>query len=257
MAPRRGRSPAPSRRCPVSLEIRSGAGPLPAKWPILRGPQGRWNILGRQSPPAARFWLAPKCFNPPSGAASAPRHLAGALQARKSVLAQGLVDAHGHGVAEVQAPGVGHHGQADAPVPVLLPERQGQAGGFLAEEQPAVRREAGGLIGPGRLGGGEPQVPLRLRMAAEEVVQALVVEDLHQVPVVQPGPADGLLRDVESQRPDQVQAAAGGGAGAGDVAAVLGDLRFHQHDIEHRSTAPFLLDTSKSYCTALAEQIQL
>ena len=32
-----------------------------------------------------------------------------------------------------------------------------------------------------------------------------------------------------------MEAAAGGGAGSGDVAAVLGDLRLHQYDIEHEA----------------------
>ena len=32
---------------------------------------------------------------------------------------------------------------------------------------------------------------------------------------------------------DQMEAGAGGGAGAGDVPAVLGNLRFHQYDVQH------------------------
>ena len=107
---------------------------------------------------------------------SAPGHLAGSQQARKAVLPQRLVDADGHGVAQVQAAGLADHGQADAAVPVPLPESQRQSGGLLAEEQPAVGGEPGLLIGPGRLGGGEPQVPLRLGAAAEKVLQILVIK---------------------------------------------------------------------------------
>jgi hypothetical protein len=37
-----------------------------------------------------------------------------------------------------------------------------------------------------------------------------------------------------------MQPAAGGSAGAGDVAAVLGDLRFYKNDIQHSLTSdPF------------------
>ena len=80
-------------------------------------------------------------------------------------------------------------------------------------------------------------------MAAEEVFQILVVRNLHQVPVVQAAalhvPPDGALGDVEAQGADQMEAGAGGGAGAGDVPAVLGNLRFHQYDVQHRGPPAF------------------
>jgi phage tail tape-measure protein len=56
------------------------------------------------------------------------------------------------------------------------------------------------------------------------------------VPVVKTGTADRLLRDIEAQGPDQVQTRAGGGTGAGDVSAVLRDLRLHKHHIQQRSS---------------------
>ena len=64
--------------------------------------------------------------------------------------------------------------------------------------------------------------------------------DVHQMPVVQPGPLDGPVGDVEAQRADEVQAAAGGGAGAGDVAAVLRYLRLYQYDMQHTRPNSFL-----------------
>ena len=59
------------------------------------------------------------------------------------------------------------------------------------------------------------------------------------MPVVQPGPLDGPVGDVEAQRADEVQAAAGG-AGAGDVAAVLRYLRLYQYDMQHTRPNSFL-----------------
>ena len=50
----------------------------------------------------------------------------------------------------------------------------------------------------------------------------------------------GFFRDVKAQWAHQVQAAAGSGTGTGDVAAVLGNLRFHQHNIQHFSHAKTL-----------------
>ena len=42
---------------------------------------------------------------------------------------------------------------------------------------------------------------------------------------------------------DEMQAAAGGGAGAGDVAAVLRDLGLHQNHIQHRDPPPVIPGT--------------
>ena len=47
------------------------------------------------------------------------------------------------------------------------------------------------------------------------------------------GSSNRLFRDVKPQGADQMQPAAGGGAGAGNVAAVLGNLRFYQYDVQH------------------------
>ena len=59
-----------------------------------------------------------------------------------------------------------------------------------------------------------------LLMGGKKGADVLVVKDLHQVPVIQPGPADSPFRDVKAQGTHQVELAAGGGAGAGDVAGV-------------------------------------
>ena len=77
-------------------------------------------------------------------------------------------------------------------------------------------------------------------MAAEQVLQIFVIKDVHQVPVIQSGPPDRLLRNVESQRADQVQLTAGGRTSAGDIAAVLRDFRLYQYDMEHKTAAPSL-----------------
>lgn len=53
------------------------------------------------------------------------------------------------------------------------------------------------------------------------------------MPVVKTRPFYGTIGDVEAQRTDKMQRASRGGAGAGNVAAVLGDLRFDQHNVKH------------------------
>ena len=154
------------------------------------------------------------------------------------VLPEGLVGQNGHRVAEIQAAGLLPHGQADAAVIVLPAKGLRQPRRFLAEKQPAVRGELGPGIVPRRLGGGKPQVVLCLRVQGEQCLQAFIVAHPDQVPVVQTRPAHGALGYVKAQGADQMQPAAGGGAGAGDIAAVLRDLRLDEDDVQH-GTAPF------------------
>ena len=54
------------------------------------------------------------------------------------------------------------------------------------------------------------------------------------MPVIQPSPTDGLFRNVKAKGADQMESCSGGGAGAGNVAAVLGNLRLHQYDIQQK-----------------------
>ena len=91
---------------------------------------------------------------------------------------------------------------------MLLQEAFRQALGLFAEEQIAAIVERGLRIAPGRFGG---QAPHFLHViSGEEIVQALVIEDLDQVPIVQPRPLDRLLGDIKAQGADQMKAAPGG-----------------------------------------------
>jgi hypothetical protein len=74
-------------------------------------------------------------------------------------------------------------------------------------------------------------------VSCEKLFQIFVIQYFHHVPVVQSCPADGFFGNVKAEGADQVQPAAGGGAGAGNVSAVLGDLRFYENDIQHFVTS--------------------
>ena len=112
-----------------------------------------------------------------------------------------------------------------------LAEPLGQAGGLLAEEEPAALPKGGLGVVLGRLGGGQPKV--RDVVFVEQVLQIIIDPQIHHVPIIQARPLHGPVADVEPQGAHQVQAAAGGGAGAGDVAGVHGNFRFHQDDIQY------------------------
>ena len=147
------------------------------------------------------------------------------------MLFQGLVGEDGHRVGQVQAPGILPHGDADAAVPVALPQPLGQSGGLFAEKQPTTVGKGHIRVVPGRFCGGQPQ--LGLGMLGEKVVQIAVYRQLHHRPVIQSGPAHGFFTDVESQRFDQMQMAAGGCTSASDISAILWNFRFHQNNIDH------------------------
>ena len=106
-----------------------------------------------------------------------------------------------------------------------------QAPGLLAEKEKALVGVIHFRVGPGRFRGEQPH--LTDPVPGEEVLQVFVDPNIQQLPVVQPGPLELPVGDLKAQGLDQMQAAAGGGAGAGDVAGVLGDLRLHQYDVEH------------------------
>ena len=53
------------------------------------------------------------------------------------------------------------------------------------------------------------------------------------MPVVKTRPLYGTIGDVEAQRTDKMQRASRGGAGAGDITAILGYFRFDQYDVQH------------------------
>ena len=109
-----------------------------------------------------------------------------------------------------------------------------QSFGFLAEEQVASVFEICLGVAPGRFRGQTPHLPYFV--TGEKVIQIFVISDLDQVPVIQSGASDSFLRNVKAQGSDQVQMAAGGSAGTGNIAAILRNLRFDQNDVQHRNS---------------------
>ena len=65
-------------------------------------------------------------------------HLSCAGQMGKTELPQRLIGEDGDRVGQIQAPGVGPHGDAEATVPPALAQVQRQAGRLLAEHEPAA-----------------------------------------------------------------------------------------------------------------------
>ena len=136
-------------------------------------------------------------------------------QLGEAQLAECLIGENSDRVGQVQAAGLRPHGDAEAPVWMGLPEPQGQAGGFLAEKEPASVPKLGLGVIPRCLGGGQPKV--RNLVFVKEVLYAIIDAQVHHVPIIQPRPLHCPVADVKAQGADQMQTAAGGGAGAGDI----------------------------------------
>ena len=176
-------------------------------------------------------------------------------QLRIIQLPQRLVDRDGYGVAQIQTSCFLPHGDADTVVQVRFQEIFRKTLGLFAEKQIAIVGESNLCIAPGCFCGKTPKF-LDI-VLGEKVFQVIIDSDIHKVPIVQACPADSLLRNVKTQRADQVQPRAGGGAGAGDVAAILGDLRFVQYNIEQnvsprKSELRGMPGRSPPYCSAKA-----
>ena len=145
-------------------------------------------------------------------------------------LAQSLKDRNRHTVGKVQAAGIGFHRNANAAIPVRFQKIFRQPLGLFAEEQVAILGKFRFRIAPRCFCGKTPH--LLYIVLLKEVIQIFIIPDFHHMPIVQTRAFYSFIRNVKAQRTDQVQTAAGGGTGTGDISAVLRDLRFHQNNIQ-------------------------
>lgn len=149
----------------------------------------------------------------------------------KIKLPQRLKDAHGDGIAEIQAPRLLPHGDADAAFVVCVQKFLGQTLRFTAEKEEAAVVVVRLGIAARRFGGKQPH--LLDVIHGKKFRKVFINPHIDQMPVVQSRALDGAVRDVEAQRLDQMQHRAGRGTGTGDIAGVLRDLRRDENDVQH------------------------
>ena len=118
-------------------------------------------------------------------------HSAKILKRRKGKLPQRFVHGDGHRVAQVQAPGLRTHGNAQALLIVRCQKGLRKALGLLAEKEIAAVLKFRLGIAPGGFRGQTPHLPDLV--FPEEILQILILKDLHHMPVIQSCPADGLF----------------------------------------------------------------
>ena len=116
-------------------------------------------------------------------------HFSELTQMGKLQLPQRFKHTHGNGIAQVQGTGLLPHGDADAVGAVCLQKVLRQPPRFPSEEEEAAVPIIRLGIASRRLGGKQAHLPDGI--AREQLVQIFVNADIHQMPVVQPRPADG------------------------------------------------------------------
>lgn len=162
---------------------------------------------------------------------------AGRQGAGKPLLAPRLVDHDGHGVRQVEAAIPGSHGDAEASLDGELVEVGGsEAGPLGAEHEHVVEAERGLVDGPVC---GRREAVVRTRSGvgqfAEQHAEALVDVDVGELVVIEPGPAEEPVVEVEAQGFDEVERRADVGAQPNDVARVGRNLGSDQHDVHRPS----------------------
>ena len=135
-------------------------------------------------------------------------HFAVVPERRKVDLTQGFIHGNGHRIAQIQASGVCLHGNTHTFFIVCFQKSFRKSFGLLAEKEIAAVMECCLHIAPGCFCGQTPHFGHLI--FRKEILQVFVIKNLHHVPVIQSGTADRLLRDVKSQRTDQMKPAAGG-----------------------------------------------
>lgn len=157
--------------------------------------------------------------------------LAFGLQGGVIPLAEHLVATDGDGVRKVERARFIDHRDADAAVGVAHEHMLGDTACFFAENDVRAVGVAYVAVLAARLGGKE-EVFAALGLC-EKVVDAVIVGDVDEIPVVEPGTFEVAVGDLEAEGSHKVEPCARSGTGARDIAGVLRDLRLEQHDVQN------------------------
>lgn len=146
-------------------------------------------------------------------------------------LAEHLVAADSDGVREVEGARLVDHRDADASVGIAHEYMLGDAARFFAENDVGAVGVAHLAVLVTRLGGKEEV--FAARGLCEKVVDTVIIGDVDEIPVVEPGTFEVAIGDLEAEGSHKVEPCARSGTGARDVAGVLRDLRLEQHDVQN------------------------
>ena len=151
----------------------------------------------------------------------------------KLALPESFVEHDRHCIGEVMAAGVlAWHGYGKELGFVALIEISGQTVPFIAEHHPVSGLELQLIDAAAGFGAAEKHSSWLCLV--QEICPAVIHRPVQKRPVIQSGPAQVRLVQLEAQGPDQMQPGIGADTEAADGSGVLGDFRCDQHDIEAR-----------------------
>lgn len=146
-------------------------------------------------------------------------------------LAEHLVATDSDGVCEVERSRLVDHRDADTAVRIAHEHMLGDTARFFAENDVGAVGVAYFAVLVTRLGGKEEV--FAARGLCEKVVDAVIVGDVDEIPVVEPRSLEVAIGDLEAEGSHKVEPCARSGTGARDVAGVLRDLRLEEHDVQN------------------------
>ena len=152
----------------------------------------------------------------------------------RALLAQGFKQHDGGGSGKSQRADGARHRDGEQAVFVAFVKIFGQAAGFRAEYQKSVGREGCVPIRGFAFGGEEKQLFFGGFVGFQEGVPRFVAAVIQVGPVVQPRAAYFFGGDFKPQSAHEVQARAGGHAGAADIAGIEGYFGVYEYDVKHR-----------------------
>ena len=147
----------------------------------------------------------------------------------KTALTEDLVHGDCRGVGKIQTAKTGEHGDADRIVVMIFQKLFGKPCGLFAEDE----IDGLGIFDLGvvfcRLGGKE--VKGIVFMLLHKIGKIFVIGNVEFIPIIKSCALELGFGGSEAHRLDQVQSRACGGAGARDIACVLGDLGFNEYNV--------------------------
>ncbi len=153
--------------------------------------------------------------------------------ARKPLLSPAFEHEHRHAVRQVHAALPRHHRQTQATL-----RRQGVEHGLRQAARFRTEHEgiAGGVVDlvVALTAAGRYAEPTRWLDRRKEVREIGMLLNRGELAVVEPGASQALVVELESERMNQVQSAAGIGAQAYDIAGIRRNLRLIEHDMKQR-----------------------
>lgn len=157
-------------------------------------------------------------------------------RARIAALAPRLVNRHRDRICKIEGTDLTRHRQPHAFAVMLFQKRFRKPLRLLAEHKKIpfpVRDVAVRVFCFCRK---KPKTPVG--KTGKDILDAVIIRNVDKMPVIQSRPFQIFVRNLESERADEMQSASRRRASAHDIAGVLRDLRLYQNDIEHALIPP-------------------